>query len=62
MQPELLEKPTTTPADTLVTRLVCASLSRIQGSVMDQLFAIREQQSKLADQATVRCALLYASG
>ena len=51
-----------TQGDTLVTRLVCASLSRIQGSVMDQLFAIREQQSKLAGQATVHCALLYASG
>ena len=62
METALLEKETTARADTLVTRLVCASLSRIQGSVMDQLFAIREQQSKLADQTSARCALVYASG
>lgn len=50
------------PCPPEVTRVVCASLSRIQGSVMEQLFALREKQSRATAAPAVRMALLYASG
>jgi hypothetical protein len=45
-----------------VTRAVCASVSRIEGSVMDQLLAIRNDLCGPGIQNRARFALLYASG
>lgn len=44
-----------------VTRAVCASVSRMEGSVMDQLLAIRNDLCA-AERAQVHYALLYTSG
>ena len=46
-----------------VTRVICASVSRVQGSVMSELFQIRNRLCELSGpEFTVRGALLYSSG
>src|SRR4051812_33931916 len=45
-----------------VTRLICASLSRVEGSVMNELFAIRNALASGTSRRGVHGALLYTSG
>jgi len=45
-----------------VTRVICASVSRVAGSVMDEMFKIRNQNCKSGSAPPVRGALLYSSG
>ena len=45
-----------------VTRAVCASVSRIDGSVMDQLLSIRNELCGPGIRNRARFALLYTSG
>ena len=46
-----------------VTRVICASVSLVTGSVMDELFAIRNRVCGTTGRVPgVRGALLYASG
>lgn len=45
-----------------VTRLICASVSRVEGSVMDQLFRIRDSLALREEPRRVHGALLHASG
>ncbi len=45
-----------------VTRVIFASVSRVQGSVMDQLFEIRNRYCEAGQTPTVRVALLYSRG
>ena len=46
-----------------VTRVICASLSRVQGSVMSELFQIRNRLCEASGPVlAVRGALLYSSG
>ncbi|MEO5671048.1 MAG: hypothetical protein ABIR26_10195 [Ramlibacter sp.] len=44
-----------------VARVICASIARVQGSVMDQLFEVRNRLCISSD-PLVRSALLYSSG
>ena len=53
---------TTGRAPAEVTRMVCVGVSRVEGSVMDQLFRIRNRHCESRAGARVRGALLYSSG
>lgn len=45
-----------------VTRLICASVSKVEGSVMDQLFEVRDALEQRPAPARVHAALMHASG
>src|SRR3954471_1355818 len=45
-----------------ITRAVCASISRIEGSVMDQLMAVRNDLCGPESKSRTRVALFYISG
>ena len=45
-----------------VTRVICASVSRVEGSVMEQLFQVRNHVSGPDPLGATRAALLYSSG
>jgi hypothetical protein len=45
-----------------VTRVICASVSRVEGSVMDELFKIRNRNCEADPVGIVRGALLYSRG
>ena len=46
----------------VVTRVICASVSRVQGSVMGHLFAIRDRNCGKGPATPVKGAVLYSSG
>ena len=50
------------PAQPPVVRVICASVSLINGSVMEELLAMREQVSAFNVAVGVRSALLHSSG
>ena len=45
-----------------ITRVICASVSLVQGSVMEHLFLRRNRLLAAGRDPLVKCALLYASG
>ena len=52
----------TSPAQTPVLRVICASLALVDGSVMEELLAMRALVSSFNVAVGVRSALLYSSG
>jgi hypothetical protein len=55
-----IETPGDRPAE--VTRVICASVSQVEGSVMDELFKIRNRNCGPAAAPPVRGAVLYSRG
>ncbi|HSI53851.1 MAG TPA: BLUF domain-containing protein [Ramlibacter sp.] len=54
------QAPGRAPAE--VVRVICASISLVQGSVMDELFQMRNHVGGHGTNPVVKCALLYTSG
>src|SRR6478735_7892926 len=54
------EAPSRVPAETV--RVICASVSLVQGSVMDQLFEMRNRLCAEGSNPVVKTALLHTSG